>query len=37
MDVTQMIVDFVHQNGLATGIIIALGWFLIGKVWPWYT
>lgn len=37
MDVTQMIVDFIHQNGLATGIVIALGWFLIGKVWPWYT
>ena len=37
MDLTQVILDFIHQNGLATGIIVFGGWFLVSKVWPWYT
>ncbi len=37
MDLTQVILDFIHQNGLATGIIVFCGWFLVSKLWPWYT
>jgi hypothetical protein len=28
---------FVQDNGLSTGIVIFIGWFLVGKVWPYYT
>ncbi len=37
MDLTQTILNFVQQNGLATGIVVFAGWFLVGKLWPWYT
>ncbi len=37
MDLTQTILNFIQQNGLATGIIVFGGWFLVGRVWPWYT
>jgi hypothetical protein len=37
VDLTQTILNFVQQNGLATGIVVFAGWFLVGKLWPWYT
>ena len=37
MDLMQVVLDFIHQNGLSTGIIVFGGWFLVGKFWPWYT
>ncbi len=37
MDLTQTILTFIQQNGLATGIIVFSGWFLVSKVWPWFT
>jgi hypothetical protein len=37
VDLTQTILNFVQQNGLATGIIVFGGWFLVSKVWPWLT
>ncbi len=37
MDLTQLFLDFIRQNGLATGIIVFGAWFLVSKVWPWYT
>ncbi len=37
VDLTQTILTFIQQNGLATGIIVFGGWFLVSKVWPWLT
>jgi hypothetical protein len=37
MDLTQTILNFAQQNGLATGIVVFTGWFLVAKFWPWYT
>ncbi len=37
MDLIQSFVKFFEQNGIATGILFFMGWFLVNKVWPWYT
>ena len=37
MDVIQLFEKFFQENGLATGILFFLGWFLVNKLWPWYT
>ena|SRR5450432_1889183 len=37
MDLTQAVVNFFQQNGVASAILFLVAWFLVGKVWPWYT
>ncbi len=36
-DPTQLIAQFIQQNGISTAILSLLAWFLIMRVWPWYT
>lgn len=37
MDLIQAFVKFFEQNGIATGILFFVGWFLVSKLWPWYS
>ena len=37
MDLAQALVKFFQENGIASAILFFMAWFLVGKVWPWYT
>src|SRR4051794_36921094 len=37
MSLEESLFTFVRDHGLATVIVLSLGWFLATKVWPWYT
>lgn len=37
MSIEQSIFGFVKDHGLATVIVIFIGWFLVARLWPWYT
>ena len=37
MDLAQALVKFLQENGVASAILFFVAWFLVGKVWPWYT
>lgn len=36
-DLSSLISQFIQQNGVSTALISAFAWFLIMRVWPWFT
>ncbi len=36
-DFTTLVSQFIAQNGLSTTLFIGLGWFLLTRIWPWFT
>lgn len=37
MSFEEAMFTYVRDHGLATVIVLTIGWFLLAKVWPWYT
>jgi hypothetical protein len=37
MSFGESMFGFVRDHGLATVIVLFIGWFLVAKLWPWYT
>jgi hypothetical protein len=36
-DIVGSFLTYIHEYGLATGIVVFTGWFLVVRFWPWYT